>query len=674
MMTLLHAIAATSLLVAAPLQDLSLQERESLYESYMRAPRRVQGGRVRARWLDDGSSFIYRARRETLFVDPAEGLPRSATGEDRERESTVEGVSRQGRADSPASDCHVRLESGNLTLVAAGARPDRRLTEDAGDYVFYQLESEAWSPDGSAFYALRLDATDVHHLPVVDYLKAVETVEWPPYTKTGTPLAALELAVFHYPSLERVAVGSSSPGGGYLFPIGWQEGGRALLYLRLNREATQLDLVAADPRTGKSRTILTDTSETFVGGLDFITGGWREYFTPIDGGERFLWLSERDGWRQLYMYDYDGALIARVTRGTYPVQRVVDVDTARKRVYLIASAEERPYDTHLYRTDLGEGELVRLTEATGVHEVQLSPSRRYFVDVHSSLDRPSRSELRDVEGELICVLDEADTSALEELGYEPPEAFVVKAADEETDLHGVIYKPAWFDPAQRYPVIDFIYTGPFITVVPREYMRGSFMIPRAQAMAQMGFIVLVVDPRGTTGRGKAFQDASYGRIGEIEIPDHVATLHQVAEDRPYMDLGRVGVYGHSWGGYFALRAMLTAPGVFHVGVSSAPGDLTENAPINEPYMRLPVNNPKGYAAGSNPPLAANLEGKLMLVHGTADVNAPFSTSMRMVDALIGADKEFDLLVVPGATHSIRGKQGAYVARRIRSYFLEHLVQ
>jgi dipeptidyl aminopeptidase/acylaminoacyl peptidase len=286
--------------------------------------------------------------------------------------------------------------------------------------------------------------------------------------------------------------------------------------------------------------------------------------------------------------------------------------------------------------------------------------------------RPPVTELRDAEGELLLTLAEGDISELEAAGWIPPEEFVVKADDGETDLYGILYKPPGFDHAQRYPVIDFIYAGPFTTMVPHSFAPRSYVWLRAMMLAQAGFVTFVVDCRGTTERGKAFQDASYGRIGQIEIPDHVATLRQLAAERPWIDMERAGITGASWGGYFALRGMLTAPDVFRVGVAMAPGDLTESPPINEPYMGLPEDNPEGYAAGSNPALAGKLEGRLLIMHGTADVNAPFSTSMRMAAALIRAGKLHDMAVFPQADHYFQGPNMRYVNECLFSYFKEHL--
>lgn len=666
-------LLAASLLPPSPhREEPSLAEREALCEEYSRVPMLVAGGTVRPRWLDDGSSLWYRDGTQALFLDPAEGTPRPATREDRAREVTEVSRSRGGRVYAPAGDRFVGHDEGNLVLGHEQGGDHLPLTDDAEEDVHWMTSSEAFSADGTRLFATRIDAREVHHIPIVDYTAALETVEMRPYVKTGTPGARSTLAIFDTDTGARTDVDAGEAPEGYLFPLGWREGDEELLYLRLNREATRLELLAADPATGKSRPIVTDTQETFVGGLDFITGGFAAYFTPIEGTDTFLWLSDRDGWRHVYRYDYSGALLNRVTAGEFPVLDVLAVDAERGRAFLLANGEDRLYDTHLYRADLTGGERCRLTEATGEHVVELSPSRLYFVDEHSAPGRPPTAELRDVDGRRIAVLSTADPSRLEAIGWTPPEPFVVRAADGETELYGMLYKPQYFDATARYPVIDLIYSGPFMTIVPHDFGHQSVWGTRAHALAQMGFVVFLVDPRGTPERSKAFQDASYGRIGEIEIPDHVATLHQLAAEREWIDLERVGIYGHSWGGYFALRGMLTAPEVFHVGVAGAPGELTENAPINEPYMRLPEHNAAGYAAGLNAPLAANLRGKLLLVHGTADVNAPFSTSMRMAAALIEADQDFEMLVLPGADHYLRGEGGRYANRRIRAFFREHL--
>ena len=245
----------------------------------------------------------------------------------------------------------------------------------------------------------------------------------------------------------------------------------------------------------------------------------------------------------------------------------------------------------------------------------------------------------------------------------------MKADDGETDLFGAIYQPADFDSNCLYPVIDYIYAGPFERSVPMTFL-PELQALQAEALAQLGFVVVIIDGRGLPGRSKAFQDFTYGRIGQCEIADHEHVIREVARERAFMNLDRVGVIGHSWGGYFALRAMLMSPDFFKVGVASAPGELTEHAMIMEPYMDLPARNPDGYAAGLNAPHAGKLKGKLLLAHGTSDANAPLSTTMRMVAALVAADVPHDLLLLPGEGHSLQ--RNRYWQRRVCEYFLENL--
>lgn len=243
-------------------------------------------------------------------------------------------------------------------------------------------------------------------------------------------------------------------------------------------------------------------------------------------------------------------------------------------------------------------------------------------------------------------------------------------------MYGVLYRPADFDPTKRYPIIDYIYAGPFLAAHQTTYLpsgNAAGMHRISAALAQMGFVVAMLDARGTPGRGKAFQDANYGRIGEIEIPDHVAALRELARSRPYIDASRAGIVGHSWGGYFALRGMLMAPDFFKVGYAGAPGDLTEAVSINEPNMGLLSSNQAGYDAGSNIGRASALSGRLKIMHGTSDVMAPLSTTMRMIQALIAANKTFDLLVMPGQPHGPAGAAGRYYREDVRRFMATHLL-
>ena len=316
----------------------------------------------------------------------------------------------------------------------------------------------------------------------------------------------------------------------------------------------------------------------------------------------------------------------------------------------------------------------RLTSAPGQHEPVFSPSGDFFVDSYSSLTQPHTVELRRADGTLIKRLGQASTAPLEAVGYTPPEPFRVKAADGTTDLYGVLYRPADFDATKRYPIIDYIYAGPFVAVHQTTYAPTSAMHRISASLAQMGFVVAMLDARGTPGRGKAFQDANYGRIGEIEIPDHVAALRALAQSRPYMDTTRAGIVGHSWGGYFALHGMLTAPDFFKVGYAGAPGDLTEAASINEPNMGLLASNQAGYDAGSNLGRASALRGRLKIMHGTSDVMAPLSTTMRMAQALIEANKTVRSADHAGTTTRTSGAAGRYYREDVRRFMATHLLR
>ncbi|WP_233602175.1 DPP IV N-terminal domain-containing protein [Corallococcus sp. CA047B] len=575
-----------------------------------------------------------------------------------------------GNAWSPdGKSLAVQREAGFAVVDAQGkTRVERAGTDDNA----WRVPEAAWSPQGRFLAVWREDTRGVHQVPLVDYGSALEKVTWAPYAKTGTPLMRAEL---HFVAVEtgQVVPMPRAETEGYEWFAGWRPDGSEALVLELSRNGKRLDLVAVEPTTGKRRRVLREERpESFVGALDFALDGWSRQVKPLPDRQHFLWMSERDGWRHVYLYDYSGRLVRQVTRGPFPVHGVVGVAPKGDALYVMASAErESPYERVLYRTALKGGDLKRLSPEPGTHRVVMSPSTRYFVDGHSTREQPRVWDVTSTDGKQSFRYAKADASALAELHYTPPEALTVKAADGTTQLYGVLFKPWDFDPKKRYPVIDVIYAGPFITVVPWGYVGGGESLI-AQSLAQLGFVVMVLDARGTPGRSKAFQDVNYGRVGQTEIPDHVAALKQAGTSRPYMDLERVGIYGHSWGGYFALRGMLTAPAFFKAGYAGAPGALTEEAIINEPNMGLLTENPEGYAAGANEALAGKLQGALKLMHGTSDVNATLSTTMRMAHALVRANKHFDLLIMPGEGHNPNGPASRYYMDDVRRFFLREL--
>jgi dipeptidyl aminopeptidase/acylaminoacyl peptidase len=579
------------------------------------------------------------------------------------------GSARPGRAPWTA-----RTENDEL-IVLDSAGAERMKLQGAEKYG-WEIPPQAWSSDRRYFVAVRSDIRSVHSLPIVDYSSAIEKVTYALYPKTGTPLPVDELYIVD-PAARVTRPVKLDTKDAYIWMLGWRPSVNEALVLQLSRTGKRLDLFAIDPGGAVRLLAYDERPASFVGALDFFTGDWPWQVTPLPDETGFLWMSERDGWRHVYHYGYDGALKKQVTSGAFRVHRVVHVDSARRQIYMVASGDSaHPYDRHVYRVGLDGKGFKALTSTPGLHEPALSPSSDFFIDAYSSLAQPQTVELRRADGTLVKRIGEASTAGLAEIGYVPPEPFRVKAADGATDLYGVLYRPADFDSTKRYPIVDYIYGGPWLSVHQTTYMPsgGAAAMHRISAsLAQMGFIVAMLDARGTPGRSKAFQDANYGRIGQIEIADHVAALRALARLKPYIDTTRAGIAGHSWGGYFAINGMLTAPDFFKVGYAGAPGDLTEAASINEPNMGLLTSNATGYAAGSNAAHASALRGKLKIMHGTSDTNSSLSSTMRVIQALIEANKTFDLLIMPGQPHGPQGPAGRYYREDVRRFMATYLL-
>jgi len=511
------------------------------------------------------------------------------------------------------------------------------------EWVEWTFDRAKWSPNSAKLAAFKIDTRQVDSFPEVDWLDVTEEVEWWPVARAGRPIPSTELHIVDVESKAAVRV-PTGEGDHYIQTIGWTRDGSELLFLRMGRDYKKMDLMAADANTGKARVVVSETQKTFVDGAQ-----WRLIQpTFLPDGKRFLWLSERDGWKHLYLYSLDGTLIRRLTQGQWPVIEVEAVDAASEWVYFTARAEPRIYDTHGYRVRLDGTGFKRLTEATGQHNLALSPSRQYFLDTHSTPARPETTELRAADGRLILTVATTNTKAFADLKWSPPEEFVVKAADGVTDLHGLLYKPYDFNKSRRYPVVDYIFGNPNF-----EWVVKTFSTNRqheAAALAQAGFLVLLVDGRGTPGRGKAFQDAIYKQFGTVPIADHVATLKQLAKSRPYMDLRRVGLLGSQWpGSYMAIRGLVTAPDVYCAGVGrlvTLPDPSSMMAVLIEPYMGLPQDDPEAYEAASSLPHIGKLKGHLAIIAETDEVQARFADVMKLLMALNRADKRYDLVLNP----------------------------
>jgi dipeptidyl-peptidase-4 len=453
----------------------------------------------------------------------------------------------------------------------------------------------------------------------------------------------------------------------------WSADGSAVSYLCWPHDVHTLELRRLDPATGEVRTVLSETGDTRVEPTQQPGSGPLIRF--LAGGTEVLWYSQRDGWGHLYRYDVrSGELLGQVTAGQWAVQQILRVDEEQRVVYFTAAGlvASDPYRRSVCRVGLDGDGFVRLTDDDLDHVVTLSANGAYFLDSASTVDTPPVATVRDWDGRVLVELERADTSRLTATGWSAPERFRVTGADGETDIYGVLYRPHGFDPGRRYPVLDHTYPFPAILRVSPSFDQGWHGYD-AEALAALGFAVIAVDGRGTPGRSKAFHDASYGRMEDgCGLADHVAALRQLAATRPWMDSDRVGITGISAGGFATVRAMLDFPEVFKVGVAESGihdlryGDHGMAAVYNGPY------DPVTYARASNVDIADRLAGKLLLIHGGVDEQVSPHLTLRLADRLIAADKDFDLLVVPGAEHVFVGYEH-YVNRRKWDFLVRHLL-
>jgi dipeptidyl aminopeptidase/acylaminoacyl peptidase len=635
----------------------------------------VRGGTVEPNWLDDGTSFwwtgvdnapsddddtTHRFDATTNAVEPFEARVVAPAPEPRFlRKRFMDGLPDVHEVLSPDGRRFAGMDNHNLYVRDVDSDELVRLTANGTEEQRWNVLGATWTADSTRIACFRLDDRDVTKMPIVHWLDTIEVVEWIVYPRVGGRIPQQELWLVDVRSGEAVQIDWRTDEHQFVVFGEWLESGDFFL-ARMGTDHRKLTVLVADGRTGTCREIVSESSDTFI---------FEPSITLLRDG--FILRSERDGWAHLYRYALDGTLEGRLTKGGFPVRRVVDVDEDEGWVYLTAHAEPRVYDEHLYRVRLDGSDFTRLTEGDGQHDVTVSPSRRVFVDTHSCATRPPRTEVRATDGTLLATIAEADISALLAAGWTEPEEFVVKAADGETDLHGVLYKPRDFDPSRRYPVVESMYAGPQMTWAPRRFVPDSGRFP--QALAQIGFVAFVVDGRGTPGRSKAFHDVVYGNFGHSEVPDHVAVLRNLAATRPWMDLDRVGLLGGSWGGYLVLRAGILEPDTYHAIVSMYPNvDFDDHDAGLEMFMGWREERPARYASASCLDKVDRIKAELLLVHGTNDVNVTFSCTMKLVHALAEAMKDYELVVLPEQSHALMGTGQIYTQERVRRFFVDRL--
>lgn len=566
-------------------------------------------------------------------------------------------------ARSPDRKWTARIVDRNLVIQPEGG-DTVSATKDGDEKAYYARP--VWSPDSRFLVFLKVTAGD--RLPVYLVESSPESggrakLTTRSYDLPGDKVDAYEVLVCD-PDTAAVRATQAEVIDYWQMPaVQWNRAGDRFTYEKLDRGYGRWRIVEVDPTTGSSRTLVDDKPSTFFD----ITSKYSYYSSKTD---EIIWRSEKTGWGHLYLTDPATLKTHALTSGKWVVRSVLHVDEDLRKVVFSASGvhpDEDPYFLYYFEVGWDGKGLKELTPSPGNHQVQFSPDRAWYVDTFSTVDSAPVHELRrSADGSLITVIERADLSALEATGWRPPEVFVAKGRDGETDIWGLIFRPSHFDPEKSYPIIEDIYAGPQDSFVPKSFAPYFSM----QALAELGFIVVKMDGMGTRNRSKAFHDVCWKNLGDHGFPDRIKWIRAMAAKYPSADLARIGVFGTSAGGQSSTAALLFHPDFYKVAVSACGchDNRMDKVWWNEQWMGYPVG--QHYEEQSNITHAAKLKGKLLLIVGELDQNVPPESTYRLVDALIKAGKDFDFVMIPGAGHT---SGGSYGDRRRWDFFVRHLL-
>jgi dipeptidyl-peptidase-4 len=570
------------------------------------------------------------------------------------------------------------VRADNLYVYDLATGTETQLTSDGGNHIlngrfdwvyeeeFSIIDGWQWSPDGQMIAYWQLDESRVPEFPILDFKPLHQEIQRTRYPKPGDPNSIVRIGVVSLSSKKTTWMDIGSPADSaqdiYVPRISWTAEKGKLIIQRLNRQQNTLDLYLADASTGNSHILFTETSKTWI------EVEVSHFFLKTSG--QFVWISERDGFSHLYLYDLKGTLIRQLTQGSWDVDRIAGVDEKNGLVYFIADVTS-PLDRDIYSVRLDGGGFKRITSGSGTHGGNLAPDCSVLLHTFSDVRHPTRTSLMKNDGTEIRVLNEGGIPALSDYRVSYPEFFTFTTTD-GLELNGWMIKPQDFDPSRKYPVFMDVYGGPGSQSVRNSWSGGNFYW--YQLLAQKGYIIVGVDNRGTAGRGTAFKTAVYRNLGKWEAHDQIEAARHLGT-LPFVDASRIGMWGWSYGGYTTLMSLLLGADVFKAGIAVAPVTHWKfyDTIYAERYMGTPADNPEGYEQSAPLTHAKELKGNLLLVHGTADDNVHWQNTVTMVGELIKEGRQFETAFYPGGMHGIGGgKIRAQLYTKLTNFILEKL--